>query len=401
MDEPLDVTRRPWRLGPRATRWFDVLFASALVLPIFPLTLALGLRGEGYGQPWVLSLLQTVPLYWRRHHPVAVFTAVAGFSVLQAFTYDMPIWGQIGFPAALYALARYGSRRAGVIGLLVGLCGAAVASWVWTSAQFAQYPPGLDYIDYDLGLDDLSPYFFTIVAIVLAAWALGSQGRIRRAYEASLVERGQRLAVEAEQRAVLAAAQERTRIAREMHDVVAHGLSVVIVQADGARYAAEKDPQIAVRTLETVATVGRDALTEMRRLLGLLRGSEDPALAPQPRLADLPSLVTEHDRVRLDLPDPLPEVPDGVALTVFRLVQESLTNVRKHAGPQARATVRLRATGDAVEIEVVDDGHGASAAETAGLGLVGMRERLEVHDGTLHVGPAVGGGWAVRARIPL
>lgn len=396
MEEPLDVSGRPWRLGPRATRLYDFAFASALVLPAFPLTFLAGLSLE----PLVLSLLQTVPLFWRRRFPIAVFAFVAAASVLQAATFDTPIWGQVGFPAALYALARFSSRRAALAGLFVGLCGAGVASWVWASAQVAQFPPGLDYVDYDIGAADLAPYFLSIAAIVLAAWALGSQARIRRAYEASLVERGHRLAIEAEQRAVLAAEQERTRIAREMHDVVAHGLSVVIVQADGARYAAAKDPEVAVRTLETVATVGRDALTEMRRLLGLLRGSEDPALAPQPRLADLPALVTADDRVDLDLPDPLPDVPDGVALTVFRLVQESLTNVRKHAGPHARARVRLRDAGDAVTVEVVDDGHGASAAATGGLGLLGMRERVEVHNGSLDVGPAAGGGWSVRARIP-
>lgn len=387
---------RPWRLGPRATRVFDLVLATSLVLPSLAMVVVVGTSLA----PLIFSLLQTVPLYWRRGHPVAVFAFVAGASVLQAATYDMPVWGQVGFPAALYALARFSSGRAARVGLLVGLCGAAVASWVWTSSQVQAYPPGLEYVDYDVGLDDLSPYFFSIAAIVLAAWALGSQARIRRAYEAGLVERGRQLALEAEQRAVLAAAEERTRIAREMHDVVAHGLSVVIVQADGARYAAQKDPQVAVRTLDTVATVGRDALTEMRRLLGLLRGSDDPALAPQPRLADLPSLVTADDRVELDLPDPLPEVPDGVALTVFRLVQESLTNVRKHAGPNAQARVRLESRPDALEVEVVDDGHGASAAGGSGLGLLGMRERVEVHGGALEVGPAAGGGWRVRARIP-
>lgn len=397
MDEIAPAPGRPWRLGPRATRLFDFTLASALLLASFPMSLL------GAGQPaWALalSLLQTGPLYWRRSQPVAVFVAVAGASVLQAATYDMPVWGQVAFPVALYSLARFGSATAGRVGLLVGLCGAAVASWVWTSAQFAAYPPGLDYIDYEMGLDDLSPYFFLITAIVLAAWALGSQARIRRAYEANLVAQGRQLAVEAEQRAVLAAAEERTRIAREMHDVVAHGLSVVIVQADGARYAAQKDPQVAVQTLDTVASVGRDALTEMRRLLGLLRGTEDPALAPQPRLEDIPSLVTADDRVDLHLPDPVPQVPDGVALTAYRLVQESLTNVRKHAGPQARASVRLSVEADALDVEVVDDGRGGANDGTGGLGLLGMRERVEVHDGTLEVGPAPGGGWSVRARIP-
>ncbi|MBA4607743.1 sensor histidine kinase [Aeromicrobium sp. Marseille-Q0843] len=386
----------PWRLGPRATRLFDLALASALVLPSFPFAV---LAGQSL---WALtlSLLQTVPLFWRRRHSALVFGFVAAASVLQAATYDIPTWGQVAFPAALYALARYSSGRAALVGLGVGICGAAVASWVWTSSSIAAYPPGLEYVDYDIGLDDLSPYFFSIAAIVLAAWALGSQARIRRAYEASLVERGRQLALEAEQRAVLAAAEERTRIAREMHDVVAHGLSVVIVQADGARYAAAKDPQVAVETLGAVASVGRDALTEMRRLLGLLRGTEDPALTPQPRLEDIPSLVTADDRVELDLPDPVPSVPAGVALTAYRLVQESLTNVRKHAGPQARAVVRLAASDDALDIEVVDDGRGSSADGSGGLGLLGMRERVEVHDGTLEVGPAPGGGWAVRARIP-
>lgn len=390
------TTGRPWRLGPRATRAFDLVLALTLVLASFPMTLL----GGQTAWALALSLAQTTPLFWRRRHPVAVFAVVAGTSALQAATHDLPVWGQVAFPVALYSLARFGSRRDALVGLFVGLCGAAVASWVWTSAQVASYPPGLEYVDYDVGVDDLLPWFLSICAIVLAAWALGSRARIRHAYEESLLERGRRLAAEAEQRAVLAAAEERTRIAREMHDVVAHGLSVVIVQADGARYAAARDPEVAVRTLETVSAVGRDALAEMRRLLGLLRGGEDAALAPQPRLADLPSLVTTDDSVELDLPDPLPVVPDGVALTAFRLVQESLTNVRKHAGPTARATVRLRDTGDALELEVVDDGRGAVADQTPGLGLVGMRERVEVHGGTLDVGPAPAGGWAVRARIP-
>lgn len=393
-DSGVVVTGRPWRLGPRATRLFDLAFATALVLPSFFFA--------GYQSGWagLLCLLQTVPLFWRRRHSRLVFAAVAAASVVQAATLDIPIWGQVGFPAALYALARFSTARAALAGLFVGLCGAVVASWVWTSAQFAAYPPGEVYIDYDMGPDDLAPYFLMIVAFVVAAWALGTQGRIRRAYEENLVERGRQLAVEAEQRAVLAAAEERTRIAREMHDVVAHGLSVVIVQADGARYAAAKDPQVAVDTLETVASVGRDALTEMRRLLGLLRGSDDPALAPQPRLEDIPALVTADDKVELDLPDPLPTVPDGVALTVYRLVQESLTNVRKHAGPHAHATVRLAAADGHLTVEVVDDGRDPAAGGPGGLGLVGMRERVEVHDGTLDVGPAPGGGWCVRARIP-
>jgi signal transduction histidine kinase len=189
-----------------------------------------------------------------------------------------------------------------------------------------------------------------------------------------------------------------------MHDVVAHGLSVMVVQADGARYAAAKDPDVAVGTLETISTTGREALTEMRRLLGLLRDG-DTGVAPQPGLDDVRHLVAEAraagTRVDADLPTTSPEVPDGVGLAAYRIVQESLTNVRKHAGPGA--TVALRVSVDrAVEVEVRDDGRGAAAgSDGRGLGLTGMRERAAVHGGTLEAGPAPGGGFAVSARLPL
>jgi signal transduction histidine kinase len=208
----------------------------------------------------------------------------------------------------------------------------------------------------------------------------------------------------AEREVELAARDERARIAREMHDVVAHGLSVIVVQADGARYAAEKDPDVAVGTLETIASTGRESLTEMRRLLGLLRDG-DTGVAPQPGLADVRHLVDEAralgTRVEADLPDPGPEVPDGIGLAAFRIVQEALTNVRKHAGPGATVRVGV-AVGPDVRVEVRDDGRGAAApADGRGLGLVGMRERATVHGGTLEAGPAPGGGFTVSARLPL
>ena len=191
-----------------------------------------------------------------------------------------------------------------------------------------------------------------------------------------------------------------------MHDVVAHGLSVIVVQADGARYAAAKDPDVAVGTLATISATGRESLTEMRRLLGLLRDG-DTGVAPQPGLDDVRHLVDEARaagmQVEADLPEAPPDVPDGVGLAAYRIVQESLTNVRKHAGP--RAAVALRVTvGRAVEVEVRDDGRGAAAAAASdgrGLGVTGMRERAAVHGGTLEAGPAPGGGFAVSARLPL
>ncbi len=385
---------RPWRLGPRARHVFDAALATALVGGSFVM-LGVGLASTAF------SLALTLPLYLRRVRPATTFTLVAAVSALQAVVGLEPLWGQLAFPVALYSLARYGRPAQGWLGLATGIAAAGTASFVWTRSFNAGVPAEFRS---ELTFGSYVPLFLSIGAIVVAAWALGAQGRVRAAYEATLLERGERLAAEAEQRAVMAAADERARIAREMHDVVAHGLSVIIVQADGARYAAEQDPRTAVDTLETVSAAGRDALGEMRRLLGLLRGTSDPALTPQPGLADLPDLLADHaahGRLEVRLPEPTPSVSDGVALTVFRLVQEALTNVRKHAGTDVTARVQVAAADDHLTVEVVDDGHGAASGPGSGLGLVGMRERVEVHGGTVHVGPEPGGGWAVRARIPL
>jgi signal transduction histidine kinase len=389
---------RPWRLGPQAVQWFDAALVVGL-LGVTGLTFVLGQPVE----VTALSALQVLPLTWRRTRPAAAFALVWLFSGVQALVYDYPAVGQLAYPVALYSLARFGRPRDARVGLALSLLATAVATWVWVSGTRYDDPaPGV--VQQDLTLASFLPYGLAVGAIVVASWALGTQARIRRAYEAALLERGERMAEEAEQRARAAAAEERTRVAREMHDVVAHGITGMIVQADGARYAAQQDPDIAVRTLDTVAATGREALTEMRRLLGLLRGTSDPELVPQPGLADLSRLLAadvESGRVRAHLPDLVPTVPDGVALTVFRVVQESLTNVRKHAGPDARADVDVALDGPDVVVSVVDDGRGAAGTPTSGgLGLLGMRERVAVHGGTLDVGPASGGGWRVQARIP-
>jgi signal transduction histidine kinase len=294
---------------------------------------------------------------------------------------------------AVYSVARWSPRWQGFTALTVGYCGAAVASTRWILG-----------FDGELTAGSLVPYTVTIGAIVTAAWALGFAAQERERYVASLVARAEQAERMAEREVELAARDERSRIAREMHDVVAHGLSVIVVQADGARYAAAKDPGVAVDTLETISATGREALTEMRRLLGLLREG-DTGVVPQPGLDDVRHLVDEAraagTRVTADLPPHTPGVPDGVGLAAYRIVQEALTNVRKHAGPDARVDVRV-AVDRAVTIDVRDDGRGAAArADGRGLGLVGMRERAAVHGGTLEAGPAPGGGFAVSARLPL
>ena len=232
------------------------------------------------------------------------------------------------------------------------------------------------------------------------AWLWRRAEHDARALEAALVRD---TAAEAE----LAAAAERARIAREMHDVVAHTLSVVVAQADGGRFAAATDPDAALRTLETIAEVSRSALTEMRALLGVLRDSDgEAAMGPQPSLDDIPTLVaTMRDGglnvsfVTTGTPRPL---PIGAGLTIYRVAQEGLTNVLKHAGPAPTAYVQLAWEAADVSLTVSDDGRGAAArGDGSGTGIVGMRERVTLFGGTLSAGPRAGGGFLVRARLPL
>ena len=217
----------------------------------------------------------------------------------------------------------------------------------------------------------------------------------------------ERLARDTAAEAELAAAAERARIAREMHDVVAHTLSVVVAQADGGRFAARTDPDAAQRTLDTIAEVSRSALTEMRALLGVLRDSDgEAAMGPQPSLDDIPALVGAMrdgglavSYVTTGTPRPL---PIGAGLTLYRVTQEAVTNVLKHAGPAATAFVQLTWEADAVVLTVSDDGRGAAARnDGSGTGITGMRERVALFGGTLNAGPRAGGGFLVRARLPL
>jgi signal transduction histidine kinase len=245
--------------------------------------------------------------------------------------------------------------------------------------------------------------------LAIAACAVGLAtvlgARLRRS-EAQIAALEQQLARDTEAERALAAAGERARIAREMHDVVAHTLSVVVAQADGGRFAAAHDPAAATRALGTISEVGRSALGEMRALLGLLRDAGDEAaLGPQPSIEDIPALVASTRDGGLDVsfvttgtPRPL---PIGAGLALYRITQEALTNVLKHAGPGPRAYVQLTWEDAAVALTVSDDGRGAAARDDGdGQGLVGMRERATVFGGTLSAGPRAGGGYLVRATLP-
>ena len=248
----------------------------------------------------------------------------------------------------------------------------------------------------------------SVPLLVAGAWFLGNSVRARRRYTETLEAKNRELQQAQHDLARQAVTEERLRIARELHDVVAHSMSVVALHAGTGRMVAAEDPAAAERALATIESTTRSALAEMRRLLGVLRsgnGNEPAALGPAPGLGDLDRLVADVARsgvdVELRVHGDRPDMPPGVDLSAYRVVQEALTNVLKHAGP-ARATVDVRYTGAGVSVEVVDDGQGSAApAAPGGHGLVGMRERVAVHGGSLDAGPGPSGGFRVAARFPL
>jgi len=348
----------------------------------------------------VVSFFLCAPLAVRRTHPVPSVVAVfvAGlFQLLQG--YQSINTASFAVLAALYSVTAFGPRWASRTALGAGLLGATVLAIGLTR---------------DGGLRVAIVVLFIMVPLLLATWAAGMLRGTRSDARAARAERLERLAVEREQELRLAAQAERARIAREMHDIVAHSLTVMVAQADGGRYAAANEPAAATHALETIAETGRAALADMRRLLGVLRDEDaddgspgaPSTLTPQPASGDLESLV-EHVRasglrvslVRMGTPRAL---PPGVGLTAYRICQEALTNVMKHAGPEPTVTVIVSWAPTSLSLEVSDDGRGAAAdAEDTGHGLLGMRERAMMLGGTLTAGPRPGGGFRVRAQLPL
>ncbi|MCQ8772382.1 sensor histidine kinase [Streptomyces telluris] len=269
-------------------------------------------------------------------------------------------------------------------------------------------------VDRGLGAVLISLAFLT--APFVLAWVLGDSMRTRRAYWAQLEERAARLEKDREQQARMAVTAERARIARELHDVVAHNVSVMVVQADGAAYVLDASPEQAKQALETISGTGRQALAEMRRLLGVLRTEEGTTeggdYVPQPDVEQIGDLVEQVRGAGLPVeyevegaPRPL---PSGVELTAYRIVQEALTNTRKHGGPEAGASVRLTYFDDGLGLLVEDDGRGAQhelyeagGADGMGHGLIGMRERVGMVGGTLDAGPRPGGGFRISVLLPV
>jgi signal transduction histidine kinase len=342
--------------------------------------------------PFALALV--IPVVFRRKHPVGAFAAATAVGAVQVLLGVRPNMADLAIVVLLYTLAAYRPRQISVSGLVVCLLGSAAAVARWQ-------PAGLGLLDWMM----VGSIMFAGPSLL--AWVVGDSMRYRRGYYASLEERAARLERERDAQAQIAAAAERARIARELHDVVAHNVSVMVVQADGASYALDSEPEKARQALAAIAGTGRQALAEMRRLLGVLRSDDgETGLAPLPGIAQLGELLQQTRATGLavafaveGVPGPL---PDGVALAAYRIVQESLTNTRKHGGPRACAKVTLRYCEDALVLRIVDDGRGAAAAaDGGGHGMTGMRERVALYGGTLRAGPRPGGGYHVIARLPL
>ena len=365
------------------------------------LGLALVLAGLGLAEVWLLGagtappglasgavLLMTLPLAVRRRRPlVAVGAAVAGFAAVNA-TGDLSSDDDAYLPWIVMLIAAY-TAGAYTRGREI------IAGAVLTLA----FPVVLVLTDRD-GFSFGGLLFFTLIA--LPPYIAGVAIARRRGRERALERRADELEDERD----AAVADERARIARELHDVVAHGVSVMVVQAQGGARMVRTDPEDAEQAFAAIERTGRQALTEMRQLLGILRRADEPAtLEPHPGVDRLGDLIADVRMaglpVDLQVEGPAGALPPGVDVSAYRIVQEALTNTIKHAGP-AHAHVRMRYLPGALELEISDDGAGGtSRAGNGGHGLIGMRERVAVYGGRLEAGVQPSGGYLIRARLPF
>jgi len=383
-----------------------VLCVAAISLP----DLLSGGSHAAFGEPdsreqlpaavaYVLFAAFLVPLWWRRRAPATAFFATASAAFASA---GLGIELTVGFCAlliALYSVARYGSLR--LLGWATALAAGANAATALTLARSS---------------DRLSSLLF-LLGMVTTAAATGLTLRVRRMYMTALEDRAARLEVERDQRAQLTAAAERARIAHEMHDIVGHSLSVMITLADGAAALATRNQEQSAHSLRMLGDTGRNALDELRRVLGVLRADRESAgepLRPQPGIADLDALLAQVRAAGLAVTyrtaGHLATLSGGLQLTVYRIVQEALTNTLKHAGTAATAEVTLTADADTLRVRVTDTGTPPNApapaiqprteTEEPGHGLVGIRQRAALYGGAVTIGPRDGRpGWIVDVQL--
>ncbi|MET8172749.1 sensor histidine kinase [Streptomyces clavifer] len=380
-------------------------FWAVFLLGLSGVSIVAGQVGNGPQRvaavPVAVALCAVVALRRRAPEKMLLLTILTG--VVQLLIGVEPGAANFAMLVITYTVAMAGERWASRLALGCSLCAATLAQLRWPE---------------ETSSGSWTQSVFVVVVLTVPfvlAWVLGDSMRTRRAYLSQLEERAARLEREREAQSKVAVAAERARIARELHDVVAHNVSVMVVQADGAAYVLDASPDQARQALETISSTGRQALAEMRRLLGVLRTGdtrETGEYVPQPDVEQIEDLVDQVRQTGLAVdfkiegtPRPL---PTGVELTAYRIVQEALTNTRKHGGPDAGASVRLVYFDDGLGLLVEDDGRGAAhelyedgGADGAGHGMIGMRERVGMVGGTLDAGPRPGGGFRISALLPL
>lgn len=380
----LQPFRGPLQRWPRTTDTLLAALAFLLTLAMWSVNgKAADLGAAVSGGLLLIALVASAALIWRRSHPVVVHAVI--LCCLLATTLGPLNDGVVAMAFSLYSLGRYaGDGRVSLLGMLLALLVASTDLFVMNAAG----PGGL----------------FTLL-MMGTVWYVGRRLRFRGEYLRLLEERARDLEQRRNEAAELAVAEERGRIARELHDIVAHQLSLMTVQAGAAKTVAQSNPGAALEAMAAVEAAGRQALREMRHLLHVLRREESGGgLAPQPGCVDLPSLVSEVSAagaaVELRTHGRLSGLPPRVDLAVYRIVQEALTNVLKHAGECAAVTVTVTAAAGGVELMICDTGRGPAATTGQGYGISGMRERAELLGGWLRAGPGADGGFEVCAMLP-
>ncbi|MBM7505256.1 sensor histidine kinase [Agromyces aurantiacus] len=384
------AAERPWLVDAAVSLVFTVIVVTTLASEV--------IAGDAEVTPWqVVSIAGTaIALLFRRRAPVVVLVVVTLLTTVLGFSAESNL--VLAVPIALYAVAAFRSPTAGWI--------AGTAAFAATAASLFLWLPELEARLGEPGAFDIPVVLLTIGMADAVGVLLGANTWQRAERVRVLTERADQLARERDDRARIATLAERSRIAREMHDIVAHSLSVMITLADGAATAVDRDPAGARRALDRLADTGRDALRDMRQVLSVLGEDADEgaaSLEPAPGREDLDELVARFREAGLPVRFTVRGAPSADPqrdLAVYRIVQEALTNALRYATDVRRVDVTLQAAGDATIVTVVDDGRAGAPAVGAGRGLIGMSERAAVFGGSVETGPTSAGGWRVRAVIP-
>lgn len=388
----------------KETRWsreartfaHDAAIAALLALmtaaPLMTMTDIPALR-----RSLIWSIVMCAAVVLRRIAPLVSLGVLTAAGIGMVLTLSVPLPAIMAVPIVVYSVGRY-RRISGAIPVLVfGIVGSVAAPLSWTH-----------------DLDERYRFLGTSVVVLLCAAIvalayLGGRFVRERYLNASLdreivTERFTAAQRQSEQESLLASGRARTEVAQELHDVLAHSLSVIVVQAEGAKALAGKRPEAAEQALGVIADTGRRSIDEVRRIVALMRAdAESPRFGPAPTLGQIPELVAgAGNRITLTICGDPPLVPESLGLTTFRIVQEATTNFLKHAGPTATAEVTISYLADEITVTVADDGIGAlSTSDGAGSGIAGMRERVAAMGGMMHAGPRAGGGYEVRAQLPM